>query len=138
MEAAVKIVIPGKPQGKARARVTRSGFAFTPEKTANYENLVKVLYGQSYGDKKLEGQLKMTVWAYYPIPKSATKKDKVEMVHNRKRPTVKPDIDNVGKIIADSLNNIAYHDDTQIVDMHIHKFYDDNARVEVEIEVLGA
>lgn len=32
------------------------------------------------------------------------------------RPTKKPDMDNVVKIIADSLNNLAYYDDTQIVE----------------------
>lgn len=38
------------------------------------------------------------------------------------------------KIIADSLNQIAYRDDTQIVDCQCRKFYSDNPRVEVTIK----
>lgn len=37
------------------------------------------------------------------------------------------------KIIADALNKIAYHDDTQIVDCQVRKFYSDDPRVEVRI-----
>ena len=43
------------------------------------------------------------------------------------------DMDNVVKIIADSLNNLAYYDDTQIVDCQCRKFYSENPRVEVTI-----
>lgn len=49
------------------------------------------------------------------------------------RPTKKPDMDNCIKVIADALNKLAYHDDTQIVDCQIRKFYSDDPRVEVRI-----
>ncbi|HEF0470354.1 TPA: RusA family crossover junction endodeoxyribonuclease, partial [Clostridioides difficile] len=42
--------------------------------------------------------------------------------------------DNVVKIIADSLNEIAYKDDTQIVEVVASKYYSDNPRVEVILE----
>ena len=45
-----------------------------------------------------------------------------------------PILDNVVKIIADSLNQVAYRDDTQIVDCQCRKFYSDNPRVEVIIQ----
>lgn len=50
------------------------------------------------------------------------------------RPTKKPDIDNVCKIVLDSLNGIAYHDDTQVVDCQVRKFYSENPRVVVTIQ----
>lgn len=50
------------------------------------------------------------------------------------RPIKKPDVDNVTKIIADSLNNIAYKDDAQIVDSTVRKFYSDMPRVQVIIQ----
>ena len=43
----MKIIIPGEPQGKARARTVRcknTVHSFTPEKTVLYENLVKTIY----------------------------------------------------------------------------------------------
>ena len=43
-------------------------------------------------------------------------------------------MDNVVKIIADSLNQVAYRDDTQIVDQQCRKFYSENPRVEVSIK----
>lgn len=45
------------------------------------------------------------------------------------RPLKKPDIDNVCKIILDALNGIAYHDDKQVVDLGIRKFYNDTPGV---------
>ena len=35
--------------------------------------------------------------------------------------------------LQDSLNNLAYYDDTQIVDCQCRKFYSENPRVEVTI-----
>ncbi len=76
----------------------------------------------------------MRILAFYSIPKSATKKNKELMKKQLLRPTKKPDMDNVVKIIADSLNQVAYRDDTQIVDCQCRKFYSDNPRVEVIIQ----
>ena len=60
------------------------------------------------------------------------------MLEHKIRPTKKPDWDNIGKIICDSLNQIAYRDDAQIVDSQVRKFYSENPRVEVIIkEVAG-
>ena len=53
------------------------------------------------------------------------------------RPIKKPDMDNVVKVIADSLNGVAYRDDTQIVDQMCRKFYSDEPRVEVIIRQIG-
>ncbi len=44
-----------------------------------------------------------------------------------------PDWDNIGKIICDALNGIAYRDDSHIVDGRTIKKYSDQPRVEVEI-----
>ena len=80
-----------------------------------------------------DAMLDMRIKAYYSIPKSKSKKMKALMLEGIIRPTKKPDMDNVVKIIADSLNNIAYRDDTQIVDCQCRKFYSDTPRVEVRI-----
>lgn len=135
---AINFTIPGSPQGKARARVYRQGNftrAVTPEKTVNYEALVKICFEKIKPDhyNPLEAQIAMTVKAYFGIPKSVSKKLREQMLLNNIRPTKKPDTDNIGKIIADSLNTIVYRDDAQIVRMLIEKYYSDVPRVEVEI-----
>ena len=51
------------------------------------------------------------------------------------RPIKRPDWDNIGKLITDALiNNLAYHDDSQIVSCTVEKYYSEQPRVEVEIE----
>ncbi|MFV0515810.1 MAG: RusA family crossover junction endodeoxyribonuclease [Aminipila sp.] len=126
-----KFTIPGEPTGKARPRVTRWGTHNT-EKTVCYENLVKTAY-----DGVLhEGNIEMTVKAYYSIPKQTSKKKREQMAKGEILPTKKPDCDNVLKIIADALNKIAYNDDAQIVRAVVEKYFSDVPRVEVEINEL--
>jgi Holliday junction resolvase RusA-like endonuclease len=50
---------------------------------------------------------------------------------------VKPDWDNVGKIVCDALNGVAWHDDAQIVDAHVEKRYGIEPMVCVVIEMAG-
>ena len=109
----------------------------TPEETANYETLIRVIYIQEYGLKvafEKDVPLKLSVLIYYEIPKATSKVKKFKMLSGEIRPTKKPDIDNVIKIIADSLNKLAYDDDKQIVECHCQKFYSENPRVELEIK----
>ncbi len=132
----VKFTIYGEPKGKGRPRFCRNtGHAMTPKDTVNYETLVRLEYGEEYGDFHFpdDMMLDMRIMAYYSIPKSASKKKKAAMLLGTIRPTKKPDMDNVVKIIADSLNQVAYRDDTQIVDCQCRKFYSDIPRVVVTI-----
>lgn len=134
----VKFTVYGEPCGKGRPRFSKVGTyvkAYTPEKTAVYENLVKLEYQiQCRNYRFPDGSpLEMRIIAYHGIPKSASKKKQKEMTEQKIRPLKKCDWDNIGKIIADSLNEIAYKDDVQIVDGRVSKFYSDKPRVEVTI-----
>ena len=135
----VSFVIPGPPKGKGRPRVERHGGftkTRTPEDTAIYENLVKTVYYQQCRNQKFDSKMALDVriYAYYPIPESESKRRKGKMLDQDIRPTKKPDFDNVGKIITDALNKIAYHDDSQIVDFQFRKFFSNNPRVLVVIQ----
>jgi Holliday junction resolvase RusA-like endonuclease len=134
----IKLTIPGEPCAKQRPRTTKQGHTYTPQKTVNYETLVRELYILQNFRQQLEGELVMTVRAYFTIPKSASKKKAADMVGGRIRPTKRPDWDNVGKIISDALNGLAYHDDSQIVTATVEKWYSAEPRVEVEIQEIGA
>ncbi len=132
----VRFTVLGEPKGKGRPRFsTMTGSASTPKRTVNYETLVHMEYmsqcpGIRFPD---DAMLDMRILAYYSIPKSASRKKKAAMLAGDIRPTKKPDMDNVVKIIADSLNQVAYRDDTQIVDCQCRKFYSNEPRVEVII-----
>ena len=132
----VSFTIPGEPVAKARPRVGKFG-TYTPKKTANYENLVKLFFVQAKCPK-LEGELHMCIKAYFTIPKSKSKKMQDEMRNEKIHPTKKPDLSNIIKIVEDALNKEAYDDDSQIIETSAKKYYSDFPRVEVEIRSLSA
>ncbi len=130
----IEFNIPGKVQAKQRPRFNGK-FAYTPKETIAYENWVKTCYLEKHRDvKPLENPLKVKIIAYYEVPKSASKKKKLQMLHNEIFPTVKPDTDNIAKSILDSLNGIAFLDDKQVVKLEVEKYYGSSACAAVSIE----
>jgi Holliday junction resolvase RusA-like endonuclease len=133
----ITFVVNGDPRGKERARTytTKRGMVrtITPEKTRNYESLVAWEYKRQCPHTCFIGELEVVINAYYPIPKSWSNKKKQSAVDGEIRPNVTPDCDNIAKAVLDSLNNVAYEDDKTIQDLHIHKHYSNEPRVEVTI-----
>ncbi|WP_341456301.1 RusA family crossover junction endodeoxyribonuclease [Clostridium merdae] len=135
----IQFVVPGPPQGKARPRVVRAkngmSMTYTPDKTVVYEELVRLRFkaatqGFRFSD---DAQLAMQITAFYPIPKSKSKRIQADMMAGVLRPTKKPDCDNVIKIICDALNELAYKDDAQIVVTQMSKYYGEIPRTLVKI-----
>lgn len=130
--------ISGEPKGKGRPRFTTingHAHATTPKETAQYENLVRLEYKAQCGDFMFEDgkPIYTLIDCFMTIPASASKKKQAGMLDGEIRPMKKPDFDNVGKIICDSLNGIAYRDDSQIVDGHVRKFYGQRPHVVVTL-----
>lgn len=129
----------GEPVGKGRPKfstINGHAAAYTPKKTVNYENLVRLTYQEAFGHKnpfEKDVQLKVRIRAYFQIPKSASKKKRQQMLDREIRPTKKPDTDNVAKSICDALNGIAYYDDSQVVTLEVNKYYSDEPRALIEI-----
>lgn len=120
----VEFVIDGEPQGKARPRFTRTGHAYTPDKTREYEQAVEDAYNNVTDHYMFDGAVYLRIDAYFKIPK----KTKLRL------PTKKPDIDNIAKIIMDGLNKVAWNDDTQVITLKVNKCWSNEPRVEVKIE----
>lgn len=138
----VSFIIPGEPVGKGRPRFTKTGRTYTPEATANYETLVKWSF-QAAEHKTVwhDAPLRLTVDAYFKQPQAGSRLKHEAMNRGEIRPTKKPDADNILKIIADALNGIAYHDDAQIVETIVRKWYAPlwaQPQVEVTIEEVTA
>lgn len=139
----IKFRVEGEPQGKARPRVY-NGHAFTPAKTVHYENWIRVCMEsqmQAEGRSRetfayMDGEaLQVKVVAYFSIPKSYSKKKREAIARREVFPTKKPDIDNIGKAVCDALNGLAYKDDSQVVDMRIHKRYTQEPEGFLEISI---
>lgn len=134
IEPGISFFVPGKPQGKARARTFYNPHmkrmqSITPDKTVLYENLIKARFFEAAGGIENlplfgEGEpVRMELSIQYGVPKSASKKAKAEMLIGKVRPCKKPDADNVIKCIADALNGAAYKDDTQVCIVEAKKLY---------------
>ena len=135
----LKFVVPGDPKGKGRPRVeSHGGFskARTPEDTVLYENLIKTMYIQQCRRAFFEKDIPLDVRiiGYYSIPSGASKKRKAMMATHLLRPMKKPDCDNVAKVVMDSLNKLAYHDDAQVVDFQFRKFFSFRPRLVITIQ----
>ena len=129
--------IPGKPRGKARARTVRQkgkSRTYTPEQTAMYEQAVQWTYKAAGGPHFGESPVAITIRAFFGVPKSASKRNRDNMLADAIKPTIRPDADNIQKLICDALNGVAYEDDKQVVSSSVIKMYAQYPCVHVEIE----
>ena len=134
----IQFTVLGCPVGKGRPKFsTFNGHAtaYTPAKTVNYENLVKLSYQQQCGGIMYEKDvpLRAIIKAYFPIPKSTSRKKHDAMIRKEILYTKKCDADNLAKAVLDALNGIAYYDDAQVCQLIVSKMYSDEPRVEVSI-----
>lgn len=133
----MKFTIHATPKPKGRPRVTRSGHAFTPKATREYEQLIinewEVQHSQV---TPIENPIAVRVIFHMPIPKATSNKARERMAAGLEVPAKKPDIDNLLKAVLDALNGKAYHDDNQIVEISAEKRYSSNPRTEVFISEL--
>lgn len=123
--------VPGEPRGWARARTQGARF-FTDTKTRSEKQAVAA-WAIEAGARIIDGPVDVRLTAYLRIPKSASKKLRAAMLANIQRPTKKPDNDNLAKLALDALNGVCWHDDVQVVDLTVRKFWSDEPRLVVEI-----
>ena len=121
----MEFIVEGNPEGKARPRFRRkTGTVYTPNKTQKYERRIRLAF-REHGGKTIPSDcyVAITVDACFGIPKSYTKRKRLECQQNICRPAKKPDIDNVLKAVLDALNEAAFVDDKQVVSVACHKYY---------------
>jgi Holliday junction resolvase RusA-like endonuclease len=106
--------VEGKPQGKGRPRTAVRGHhatLYTPKKTVAYEKQIAQAARLVFKGEPHAGPVSLRVDIVMPWP-AATSKAKLKTTPYA---TVKPDIDNVIKAVADGLNGVVWVDDAQIV-----------------------
>ncbi len=113
----IHFTIPGAPVPWARAR-HGPGRHWTPAKQASHKEHIKVAAAQAlirYREKRNPhwvfplNQAVLAGFAFY------LKKPKTRQARDLYYPAQRPDLDNYGKLVADSLQGIIYKDDSQIV-----------------------
>ena len=116
--------VPGKPKGKGRPRFTKHGGVYTPKNTVDYEKLILATFlanRQSFCSVS-EKPIFVNIFACF---------------NSKKNPwELKPDADNIAKVVLDALNNIVYLDDKQVVSLNVEKFSSDDDYLYIEVEEL--
>lgn len=134
----VEFTVYGKVIGKGRPRfssVHGHAMAYTPKATVDYERRIREAYiEQCNGHKFDDVPLEVYISARIKPSKSSSKAKTIDMLAKKIRPTKKPDIDNIIKIILDALNGVAYTDDKNVVYVSAEKRYDvfDSVKVTVK------
>ncbi len=134
------LTIGGAPIPKGRPKFTaHGGFAkaYTPKSTSDYEKQVSKCVSEAMALQSVRepfrGALRVRIAAFFPIPNSASKRDREAMEQGITPMLGRKDVDNIAKALLDAMNGIAYNDDGQVVDLRITKAYSVLARVEISV-----
>lgn len=136
----VTFVVPGVPVGKGRPKFARRGnfvSTYTPEKTASYENLVKVKAEEAMqGRSLIDGPVSVDIELYVSPPVSWSLKKQRAALLGETFPTAKPDMDNVIKGLFDACNEIVWKDDKQVVSLMVTKRFAETPRASMRVTAL--
>lgn len=134
MAAPITIALMGTPKGKGRPRFRRAtGTTYTPETTRKYEAALRAEAEKVMaGAKPLTGPLDVTVLAQFAPPASWPKKRREAALRREILPTVKPDGDNLQKML-DAFNGVVWVDDAQVVTSTIRKRYGSQSLLLVQV-----
>ena len=135
----IKFTIPGKPKALKRHRVSKFGGMYDPSSKDKKEIWLQI--AKFKPKKPLLGNIYLKTEFYMPYPKAWFKqkagkpsdvlKEKYESI---KLHSIKPDLDNLLKLICDILQPQMIFDDSQIYWISAVKLYDRKPRTEVTIE----
>lgn len=110
----VFFTVKGEVMGKPRPRVNRNGRVWTPKKFTDCENRIAEAY-LAEGGGLMDGEIRIEIDVFRSLPKSRPKKVESEP------DTLKPDPDNIAKLVLDALNGVAYRDDSQVTQLEVTK-----------------
>ena len=125
-----------KPIGKQRPRYSaKTKRMYTPTETRSFEDKVQWYFTRKYSiaTEPSTKPFKAKIIAVFRPPQSLSKRKKEELLFGVNY-TKKPDADNIAKIVLDSLNGLAYKDDSQVTLLSVFKYYGEEDKVVVELE----
>lgn len=136
----IQFQILGPPRHQQRHRhVTTGKFTRTYDPSAK-DKKDFLLQAKQYAPKSpILGVVMITVWFCVPRPKSHYRTGKYagmlkDKHKNQVWHTKKPDIDNLLKLVMDSLNDVFWKDDSQICSVITQKLYDEKPRTVIQID----
>jgi Holliday junction resolvase RusA-like endonuclease len=122
----IEIEVSGQPQGKGRPRFTKTGKAYTPAKTREYENRIKAAAWAAMTKANVDTTdrpVHVDVIAFMDIPKSWSKKKRIEAEFGAFRPTAGSDLDNIVKAALDGIQGVVFADDRLVHSIKARKTF---------------
>lgn len=120
----IEITVPGQPIAQPRARATMiAGRAhiYTPRTGVKaFKEACRIMFASVHQGPPIDGPVYVEIRAVFARPKRLVWKSK-PMLNSWH--TTKPDFDNTAKAVCDSLNGIAWRDDSQIAWAVVRKVY---------------
>lgn len=134
----LELIVAGDPVGKARhRRDPRSGRMFTPAKTASKEREIAMLAKARLYGRAPEMACYALDLAMVIAPTKGWPQWKLDLVdQGLMRPTMKPDIDNVEKLVKDALNAIAWPDDAAVIGGEKFKLFGRHPQTIIRVRAL--
>ncbi|GEP09851.1 RusA family crossover junction endodeoxyribonuclease [Methylobacterium gnaphalii] len=114
----------------------RGAMRFTPKRQRDFMALAKLAAHQAMGNRPpLEGPVELCVEAVFLYPKGWSTKKRAAHTWKLSR----PDLSNIEKLVEDSLNEIVFLDDSQVVRRGpgCCKRYGDRAETHITVRSLG-
>lgn len=112
-------------RAKARPRVCKTGHAYTPAATRKAEERLRDA-ARASDAQLLSGPVALFVDITHPAPK----RQRGEWAIRR------PDVDNVCKLVMDSLIGICYDDDSQVASLTVTRHFDARCETRVRVEAI--
>jgi Holliday junction resolvase RusA-like endonuclease len=97
---AVRFVVPGNPRGKAAIQGGFKSNRFPDKKSQAEIDTIRHIARLAMGEQPpFTGAVELKLAAYIAVPKSWSKKKRADALAGLIRPTVKPDADNIQKLM---------------------------------------
>lgn len=122
--------IPGDPIPQKQTRFAR-GIAYDP--SSKYRKAIEWQMKHYAPKTPLGGALDVDITFVFAVPKSTSGVRKRQMINHVIHHIKKPDADNCAYLITNAMKKIFYDDDSQIIDLHVHKRYGEVAQTVVRI-----
>lgn len=143
-----ELAIPGDPQAwqRAGARIarTRTGkqyiMFYTQKETRDAEMKIAVIAKPQSPRKLLDSALRVDLFFYMPRPQEHygtgrnTETIKTQFLYAYH--TIKPDEDNLKKLVLDALTGVFWTDDSIVCRSYVEKNYSSHPRTEIKIRIL--
>lgn len=120
----ITIELYGDPVPLSRPRFSKRGkFVKCYDSQKDIKEKFRWQIRSQFRDSPLTIPLCIDLVFFLPIPESTSKVKRKAMLHGTLLHMAKPDIDNLIKFILDCMNELAFEDDKQVIEIRAKKIY---------------